>query len=69
MVMSPVGLGPKNDCTGEVQQQLYMTNPSSRQRGCYIRTVIARVQLKRKISGRESQGDARQEELFGVNHQ
>jgi hypothetical protein len=32
------------------------TNPSSRQRGCYIRTITARAQLKKKISGRESQG-------------
>jgi hypothetical protein len=31
-------------------------NPSSRQRGCYIRTITARAQLKKKLSGRESQG-------------
>jgi ACT domain-containing protein len=31
------------------------TTPSSRQRGCYIRTITARVQLE-KISGRGSQG-------------
>jgi hypothetical protein len=42
--MSPAGLRPKNDCTGEVQQQLKMTDPSSPQRGCYIRTMTTRVQ-------------------------
>jgi hypothetical protein len=29
------------------------TNPSSRQRGCYRRTITARVQLQKQISGRE----------------
>jgi hypothetical protein len=32
MVASPTGLGPKNDCAGEGQQQLITTDPSSRQR-------------------------------------
>jgi hypothetical protein len=32
MVASPTGLGPENDCAGEGQQQLYTTDPSSRQR-------------------------------------
>jgi hypothetical protein len=34
------------------------TNPSSRQRGCYVRTNIESVQLvvKKKNSGHESQG-------------
>jgi hypothetical protein len=39
-------------------------NPSSHQRGYYIRTISARVHLK-KISGRESQGAWRQDELIG----
>jgi hypothetical protein len=30
--------------------------PSSSQRGCYIRTITASVQLKNKITGRESHG-------------
>jgi hypothetical protein len=47
--MSSTGLGPENDCAGEAQQQLYTTDPSSRQKGCYIRTIIANVQLKKKI--------------------
>jgi hypothetical protein len=38
------------------QQQLQTTNPSSRQIGCYIRTITAIVQLENKIMGRESQG-------------
>jgi hypothetical protein len=54
VVMSPAGLGPENDCAGEEQQ-----------RGCYIRTTTANVQLKNKIIGRESQGACRQEELIG----
>jgi hypothetical protein len=33
MAMSPTGLGPENDCAGEDQQQLKITDPSSRQRG------------------------------------
>jgi hypothetical protein len=33
MATSPAGLGPKNDCAGEDQQQLQTTDPSSRQRG------------------------------------
>jgi hypothetical protein len=40
------------------------TNPSSRQTGCYIRSMTARVQLK-KVSGRKPQGAWRQEELIG----
>jgi hypothetical protein len=31
--MSPVGLGPPNDCAGEDQKQLYTRGPSSLQRG------------------------------------
>jgi hypothetical protein len=53
MVMSLEGLGPEIECTGEGQQQLYTTNPSSRERGCYITTMTADVQLE-KYSGRES---------------
>jgi hypothetical protein len=53
--MSPAGLGPGNDCTGEDQQQLYTTDPPYRQRGCYIRTNTISVQLENKVTGRESQ--------------
>jgi hypothetical protein len=28
MVASPTGLGPENECAGEDQQQLQMTDPS-----------------------------------------
>jgi hypothetical protein len=41
-----------------------MTDPYSHQRGCYIRTIKAGVQLK-KIAGRESQRACCQEELTG----
>jgi hypothetical protein len=34
MVASPTGLGPENDRSGEGQQQLYTTDPSSRQTEC-----------------------------------
>jgi hypothetical protein len=67
VVMSPAGFGPENDCTGEDQQQLQTTDPSSRQRGRYIRTINARVQLKNKITGRESQGACRQDKLIRGN--
>jgi hypothetical protein len=65
MVMSPAGLGPENDCTDEDQQPLQTTDPSSGQRGSYIRTVTASVQLENKITGRESQGVCRRDELIG----
>jgi hypothetical protein len=65
MVMSPAGLGAENDCAGEDQQQLQTTDPSSRQTGCYVRTITASVQLENKITGRESQGACRQDELIG----
>jgi hypothetical protein len=40
------------------------TNPSSRQSGCYIRTMTARVQLK-IISGRDPQEASCQDEMVG----
>jgi hypothetical protein len=64
VVVSPLGLGSENDCAVEDQQQLQTTDSSSRQRGCYITIMTARVQLK-KIAGRESQGACPQDELFG----
>jgi hypothetical protein len=65
MIMSPARLGPENECAGEGQQQLYTTDPSSRQRGCFIRTITTSVQLEDKITGRKSQGAYRQDELTG----
>jgi hypothetical protein len=59
VVMSPAGLGPENDCAGEAQKKLYTTYSSSRQKGCYIRTITESVQLENKITGRESQGACR----------
>lgn len=44
--MSPTGLEPQNDCVNEGQHQLQTTDPSSRQNGCHLRTMIARVELK-----------------------
>jgi hypothetical protein len=49
MVMSPAGLGPENDCVGEGQQLSKTTDPSSHERGCYIRTITSSVQLNKKI--------------------
>jgi hypothetical protein len=52
-----MGVGPENDCASEDQQQLYTTEPSSRQRGCYIRTMKARIQLKKLlVVGLEGKG-------------
>jgi hypothetical protein len=65
VVMSPAGLGPENDCAGEYQQQLRKTDPPSRQRGCYIRTITSSVQFENKVTGRESQGACLQDELIG----
>jgi hypothetical protein len=47
MIASPTGLRPENECAGEGQQQLYMTEKYPRQRGCYIRTMTAGVQLRK----------------------
>jgi hypothetical protein len=60
MVVSPAGLGPENDGADEDQQQLYMTDKSSRERGCYIRAITTSAHSENKISGRESQGACRQ---------
>jgi hypothetical protein len=65
VAMSPAGLGPENDCAGEGQQKLQTTDPSSRQKGCCIRTITASVQLENKNSGRGSQGACREDELIG----
>jgi hypothetical protein len=64
--MTPAGIGPQNDCAGEDQQQLQTTDQSSRQRGCYIKTITASVRLENKITGRETQGACRQDDLIGV---
>jgi hypothetical protein len=40
------------------------TDPPSRLRGCYIRTMTARVQLQKEISGREPQRTC-QDEIMG----
>jgi hypothetical protein len=65
VIMSPAGLGPKNDCTGEDQLHLQTTNPSSRQREYYTRTITATVKLENKITGLEYQVVCRQDELIG----
>jgi hypothetical protein len=65
VVMCPAGLGPENDFSGEVQQQVYVTDPTSRQTGCSIRTIIASVQLENKNSGRGSQGACHKDEMIG----
>jgi hypothetical protein len=64
MVMSSEGLGSENDGAGEDQQQLQTTGPSSRQGGCYIRTIYASVQSK-KNTGRGSPEAWRKDELIG----
>jgi hypothetical protein len=51
--MNPAGLGPENDCGGEDQQAVV------------VRAITASVQLENKITGRESQGACRQDELIG----
>jgi hypothetical protein len=48
MVVSPTILGFENECAGEGQQQIQMTDQSSRQRGCYIRTMTAGVQSRKE---------------------
>jgi hypothetical protein len=47
MAASPTGLEPDNECAGE-PAEIVNEDPSSRQRGCYIRTMTAGVQLRKK---------------------
>jgi hypothetical protein len=61
--MSPGRLGPKNDCAGEDQQNC-KRQTAPRQRGYYIRTITASVQLENEVNGRESRGACRQDELI-----
>jgi hypothetical protein len=63
--MTPAELGRENDWAGEDQQQLKTTDPSSRETGCYIRIIATAVQLENKITGCESQGAFRRDELIG----
>jgi hypothetical protein len=49
MVTSPKGLGPEKDYAGEGQQHIQKTDPSSRQKECYIRIMTAGVQLEKKM--------------------
>jgi hypothetical protein len=63
--MSPTGLGLENDCPGENQQQLKTRDPSSHQRGCYIRIITPSVQLENKITARDSQEACHQDKLIG----
>jgi hypothetical protein len=58
-----MGLGTVNSCAGEVQQQLYKTDTSSRQRGC-LKGHHLKCSVRKKITGRDSQGACRQEELI-----
>jgi hypothetical protein len=69
MVASPTGLGPDNEYTGEGQQPLYMTDPSSRQRRCYIRTKTAAVQLRKKILAVSVKGLGAKTNWWAVNRQ
>jgi hypothetical protein len=62
VIMIPAGLGPENDCTGEDHPQLSTTDPSSRQRGCYVRTITSSLQLKN--TGLGLHGACRQDEIF-----
>jgi hypothetical protein len=62
--MDPASLGSENDCAYEDQPQLKTTEPSSRLRERYIRTITASVQLEKNIIGHESRGACREDELI-----
>jgi hypothetical protein len=65
VVMSLAELGPEDGCAGEDQQQLKTIDPTSRQRGCYMKTITASVNLGKEVSARKSRGACRQDELIG----
>jgi hypothetical protein len=49
MVLSPVVLRPERAFTGESLQQHYVSDPSSRQRGCYkINPQLSKESVKEK---------------------
>jgi hypothetical protein len=58
MVMSPAGLLPEKHCTGETQQQLKSTEPSSRQRGQLTSTdpLLSKDKEKGKFGCRAQMG-------------
>jgi hypothetical protein len=64
VVMSPAGLGSEND-RWRGPAAIVDNTPFSPQRGCYIRTITASVQLENKNIGRESRGAWLQDELIG----
>jgi hypothetical protein len=69
MGASPTGVGPENERAGEGEQQLQMTDPSSRQRGCYLRTVTADGQLGKNILSVSLKGLGAKTNLLAVNRQ
>jgi hypothetical protein len=69
MVVSPTGLGCENECAGEGQQQLQMTDPFSCQRGCYTRTMTAGVQLRKNILSVSLKGLGAKTNSLAVNRQ
>jgi hypothetical protein len=68
VAMCLVGLGPQNECAGESPQQLSTRDPSSRQRGYYIKTVTAGVQLKNFLTV-SLEGLGAKTKLLAVNRQ
>jgi hypothetical protein len=63
MVMNLVGFRPEKDCTGEAQQQLKITDPTSRQRGHLTSTnpelseIVLKKEGEKLIAGSRSVPD------------
>jgi hypothetical protein len=63
MITSPTVLGPENYCSGEGQQQLQTTDPSSRQRGRPTSTNPQLSDSNKKFGRKPQMGDLFRDEL------
>jgi hypothetical protein len=64
MVMIPTGLGSENDCAGEDQPEIVNDRPILSSERMLNRIYDRKCSVEKKNTGRESQGDCRQDELI-----
>jgi hypothetical protein len=64
MVMSPVELGPENDCAGEGPAAIVTYKPIPSSERILHKEYDRKCTVEEKITGRESQGACRKDELI-----